>query len=162
MNIPMPVRQPVPLRLDALPCQVNVAGFDEAYRLHQMHNHESVLLILLKLFGYALLVLGVGLLLFAPKTLMVSALYGPTPWQRLLLAPQLPIIGGLLLVGVVGWLQQRLDRHPLSPLAFFERHYLLTLDQPLPAGQGMQMRHQGGACFALQLVHQAQVPGEPS
>ena len=160
-SMPSESRQLVPLQLGALPCEISVPGFDEAYRLHQMNNHESALLVLVKLAGYALLALGAGLLLLGPRSVTVHALYGPTWWQSLLLTPQLPLIAGVLVVGAVGWLQRRVDRQPLPVLEFFERGYLLKLDQPPPAGQAMQIRHLGGARFALALLPLPETPAEP-
>src|SRR5690606_30038497 len=114
-----PQRTLVPLTLAALPQDILVPGFGEAYATHQLRNHESVLLILLRLAGWALLVVGVLLVLFAPRTVMVHALYGPTVWQQVLLAPQLPVICGALILGLVRLLAPVMDRTPLSPLAFF-------------------------------------------
>jgi len=142
----------VPVALAALPGEISVPGFDEAYRLHQLRHHESAVLVLCKLAGYGLLVLGAALLLFGPRQVLVHALRGPDCWESLLLAPQLPLIAGAALVAAVGWLQRRFDRRPLPVLAFFERGYLLQLDQALPAGQAMQIRHLGAGRFALALV----------
>lgn len=151
-SVPIESRRQVPLRLDALPCEISVAGFDEAYRLHQMRNHESALLVLCKLGGYALLALGAALTLLGPRSVKVHALYGPTWWESLLLTPQLPLLAGVMLVGAVGWLQRRVDRQPLPVLEFFEQAYVLKLDQAPGAGLSMQIRHLGGARFALELV----------
>lgn len=141
----------LPLTLGALPQDIHVPGFAQAYARHQLRNHESVLLILLRLAGWALVVAGVLLVLFAPRTVMVHALYGPTAWQQLLLMPQLPVIGGVLILGLVRLLAPALDRSPLSALEFFERFYLLKLDQRLADDLCVKIRYLGGDAFAVAL-----------
>lgn len=153
-------RQKLAVELAALPGEYQVPGFEEAYRLHQMKNHESAVLILLKLAGYALIALGGLLLVFGPRSVSVSALYGPTLLQQLLMVPQLPLIIGIFSVTVVARLQTRFDRQPLPVLAFFDCHYLLQPDQPLPADQAMSIRYLGEGRLALRLV--ARVAGAPA
>lgn len=148
----MQERTLVPVELASLPGEIRVPGFAERYGLHQLRNHESALLVLVRLAGYGLIGVGVLLVLFAPKSLMVHALYGPTLMQKLLLTPELPLILGVLTVAGARFLGRGLDRTPLPVLEFFDKHYLLKLDQAPAPGQQVQIRYCNDDLFALSLL----------